>query len=962
MTYLRKLYHVTSSARSSWRYLALGWLFGFLISSSVIALLRGLPIADYAESTTNMSQDYPPLALDDLVHLMSPSPTPQALLDDSDIAPRTESASPESLPESDIIQMRRKVVEMRHIDKDDAQLTPREKELAEMVLRLTAVVRQDPNQLLRQADMISALTQQRDLLLHQAEEQRLRWNSEKDGWARMAEALLAQQAKSRLNTERDEDFERIQATDTDNKSLRQRLNETQSRLQTLESELTRLRPLLLMQPLISRSSMLPPTPIPKTQYTRRRKKDSVATEDEEHGASEDEVFIDPLDTPSHTSQSQATPRAKSRKSEVLNSVHHPLTNPHKRRPSQKATSRVLSADARAEHLLLAARKIGKHRAGIMSGMVQHLEERERERRREDSATTAVATTPKTPKRNTSHTGYPPEGYLYLNGQMRPGPGMQPVPLFIPAYPHHVLQTPSSSTTAPSVTSSAQKPKQDARTNNPPTPLDSLLSAARSMMREDIGVEVDEDEEVDVVGDSPGKTAGTRHARSRDMLGSPVPKRRKVAARTDKLTALHELTSRATGNVPASSVNTSGVTNANAGRVRSALDVLADQAAAFSTQEQSVAPFETQIRTQTEGKGKEKADTQSREPSSSTHKSRGRTKSRRKEPEVDTPSSIAPTTRSRTPQSDSGDNLTGSTRVTQPPVGGSASEAPVDPGGGTSSASTSNSSSQTLDSTSVPEGNQVITNNDVRSPRLPDTALHADDSVDVTPRQGSRIQGMPGEERLDGMHAAIAQPNLAHLLPPSIPENEPREASPPLQHSETTPSGDENDGIPGSGSTASAAPAKNKELVRVAEQDVPVPAPPMKRQRSPYVKWSKEEDDLLAQAVAKYGQKWDLVQKALPSRGYHQVRQRWLRKLGKSPFRGVWWCTRPPKTLCSLTHVVAGVFDSKPDLSSFQTAATIFPSTSRDGVEPRGNPKLGLAPLSSERAFSGLVGRPPSLPS
>lgn len=52
--------------------------------------------------------------------------------------------------------------------------------------------------------MISALTQQRDLLLHQAEEQRLRWNSEKDSWARMAEALLAQQAKNRLNPERDE--------------------------------------------------------------------------------------------------------------------------------------------------------------------------------------------------------------------------------------------------------------------------------------------------------------------------------------------------------------------------------------------------------------------------------------------------------------------------------------------------------------------------------------------------------------------------------------------------------------------------------------------------------------------------------------------------------------------------------------------------------------------------------------
>ena len=108
----------------------------------------------------------------------------------------------------------------------------------------------------------------------------------------------------------------------------------------------------------------------------------------------------------------------------------------------------------------------------------------------------------------------------------------------------------------------------------------------------------------------------------------------------------------------------------------------------------------------------------------------------------------------------------------------------------------------------------------------------------------------------------------------------------------------------------------------------------------------------------YGQKWDLVQKALPSRGNHQVRQRWLHKLSHR-----WRCYRDPRRmLCSLTRTVAGIFDSKPDLSSFQTAAT-FPSVSRgDGAEPRGNPKLGLAPLSSEKAFSGLVGRPPSLPS
>lgn len=80
-----------------------------------------------------MSQDYPPLALDDIVHLMSPSPAPQTLLDDPDLPPRASSASPEPLPETDIVQMRRKVVEMRYVDRAHPQLTSRERELSEMV-------------------------------------------------------------------------------------------------------------------------------------------------------------------------------------------------------------------------------------------------------------------------------------------------------------------------------------------------------------------------------------------------------------------------------------------------------------------------------------------------------------------------------------------------------------------------------------------------------------------------------------------------------------------------------------------------------------------------------------------------------------------------------------------------------------------------------------------------------------
>ncbi|KAF9235557.1 hypothetical protein BU15DRAFT_51241 [Melanogaster broomeanus] len=242
-------------------------------------------------------------------------------------------------------------------------------------------------------------------------------------------------------------------------------------------------------------------------------------------------------------------------------------------------------------------------------------------------------------------------------------------------------------------------------------------------------------------------------------------------------------------------------------------------------------------------------------------------------------------------------------------------------------------------------------NETRTSQLPQTpSTKVDNSADATPKQTSSDPITPrshgeNEDVTSGVHPPITLPNsdptFLQQRTPTVSASENHEGLPAAtqirQRSETAPAvsqaGGENSA---SSSVPSTTVAKNKDIGRVVGRDAPM----TRRQRSPYVKWSKEEDELLAQAVAKYGQKWDLVQKALPSRGYHQVRQRWLRKLG--------------------------VFDSKPDLSSFQTAT--FPSTSRitgdpGNLEPPPNPKLGLAPLSSELAFSSLLsgrgeGRPP----
>ncbi|KAM0792747.1 hypothetical protein ACM66B_002523 [Microbotryomycetes sp. NB124-2] len=49
-------------------------------------------------------------------------------------------------------------------------------------------------------------------------------------------------------------------------------------------------------------------------------------------------------------------------------------------------------------------------------------------------------------------------------------------------------------------------------------------------------------------------------------------------------------------------------------------------------------------------------------------------------------------------------------------------------------------------------------------------------------------------------------------------------------------------------------------------------------RSPYIKWNVQEDEQLLNAVIKHGLRWDQVSAEIPTRSYHQVRQRFLRGL------------------------------------------------------------------------------------
>ncbi|CAA7259434.1 unnamed protein product [Cyclocybe aegerita] len=657
------------------------------------------------------SNDNPPtLDLSDIMHHMSPSPVPfeepplpPATNSDEQTPKNNRDASPEPISESNIQTIRRRLEEMGLVatrqriaaeagESSSSRLissgntSSREKELVDMILRLTDVVPVDPAQLEQQATTISRLTAQRDFLVAQAEEERQWWQSEREGWDRMAEALLSQ--KNRPPKSEDSERQRL-AYEMENRTLRERLQDTQRRLSTLEAELIRLKPLLLMQPCSAPRSKHPSTStqpyksVPGKGKGKRRENESATHRDslgpiaEEYGHSEEHGHQQSnssspykLDqqhyTYSYRYQDSSAPQAphtassapapssnpKPHTSHPTQPSSQPNTSQQTRRPRDPSSSKSkrhhhlgttpLSSDAHTEHVLLAAQRIGRKRAAIVTGLQQHAEReketlareqeqlrtrREHERMEKErlerlaSGTSGMAyyrasadgqhlttmtsspqrgggprssastTMPRTPKRgmamhpahypatlgvgpnNNANPGGvntpPPSTYVFVNTSATPVPKM-------PAYTHTpgalgtpghlgapVNLIPSSATRQVAKNTNTHGPI----TSNPPTPLDSLLTAARSMM--------DDSPSAGGNGDGRGGRGGQGKTNGRRRMleepESPVPKRRRVS--TDK--------SAASVGAGTSAVRAGG---ARLDRVRSALDVLADQAAAAVSNE------------------------------------------------------------------------------------------------------------------------------------------------------------------------------------------------------------------------------------------------------------------------------------------------------------------------------------------------------------------------------------------
>jgi hypothetical protein len=299
--------------------------------------------------------------------------------------------------------------------------------------------------------------------------------------------------------------------------------------------------------------------------------------------------------------SSSTPRARPRGDYYRRRDAEPFVdNSRHRRRAQKKGGAIL-ADARAEHVLLAARRIGRERASILAGSVSAAgRDKDKDLKIDNDQTDAVPRTPR--KHQTVGVGNGSStSVIYLNS---------PIPAT--ADTASVEQVSSDFSPVQTPLTSRRSVRSQATQGrvahvNPLTPLDSLLTAAStiSMIEDKEDEDEDGDHEEDGVEPDP-KPAVSSKPSTRQMaapgFGSPVPTKRRRVASSKPARSL-------TRAVAASDVKG---TSERSERTRSALDVLADQAAVFSSQDHGGASGNDKGK----GKGKAKAS----DPGSPSRKS------------------------------------------------------------------------------------------------------------------------------------------------------------------------------------------------------------------------------------------------------------------------------------------------------------------------------------------------------
>lgn len=615
------------------------------------------------------------------------------------------------------------------------------------------------DQLQKQAEIIRDLLVQRDYLINQILQERDRWQAERDGWDRTSEALVARHAKKDRDSDsgKEEELTHLCAVyESDNKALKGKLHDTQARLTDLETELSKLKPLLVMQPHLlpqpyrqeltrrpmsysyaQMQSYISPFPHAPTQYApvsstatpvsvnrgrKRRRGDyppssnkgkgkggpsnEAGSDSNEDGDTDTEA--PPTPTPSSSSwnpyaymndfnrqAASPTKRSPLKPPDVLSSptisaysVSYPysyIVSPFSKQPSSsnsgasipsrpdkadkdggqgesntesqkdksqpsppKTTARrtmgittsrtqhqgknkasTFLSDARAEHLLLAARRIGRERAAAIAGIVKVQDKlvvvpeettsaaKERAKAKEQaSGSTTKRSSPlksrptliQSPSTPTPRRIHGPGDKMLLSSPLA-HPSSSRIGTTSTARSRETLVSSTRSVTR--TLSTIASSNEDMAPGSGQTPLDSLLSAARTMMSEDCEAPA-HGHRLTVSDGAIGATDGGEDARrrqprsqveERDVEESIQRKKRRrntTITRSPATPRLRTIAEKQRGNAstprtdPDREINSTlaakrvpAVIQAHSSaqstqRTRSALDVLADQAAAASS--------------------------------------------------------------------------------------------------------------------------------------------------------------------------------------------------------------------------------------------------------------------------------------------------------------------------------------------------------------------------------------------
>ena len=597
-----------------------------------------------------------------------------------------------------------------------------------------------------------------------------------------------------------------------------------------------------------------------------------------------------------------------------NSLETPRTEDplHRKRSSKrhklpKSSTIPLTSDARAEHLLLAARKIGRQRVEMLASTKPAGMNAPEDERRD-----SWASLPKTPKRpparlaphivapivDPTHTPHGLNHFVFYSDPTRSSSSFSGSPVhaqfLIPVTGYPPMQTPAHRPSLDRIRASTPE-------TTPQTPLDSLLSAARSMMNSGSTPRAN-----GVGSSAPAESTGkTRRSGVVEMPESPVPsKRRKIPGSSVRG---NSGLVRRTQSQTKLDLDPETPDGREGWRVKSALDVLADQAAVFSSNERSVKGKE-----RTSGPRRKSPELEQASPSTSRMKRARKRKVGRGENESDLGTTMERETGIQKPQisspntSERGASMDGGRwRVVHKPPDGHRSGGSAGPSSipmtlwereDTSHAETSNSRAQPVgvrsqqddwdDDRNMPPISPLESLPSLNTPSRPRarTPLQPladyegsdddDDDGGRTPRSRPQKQ-LPAtavilEQARSEESREHEQSDVESLRATPVPPGAIHHDAGQDIHSESGAqrrSPDEDTVEPSSNNVVDLYPvdpeakelalgtaeveqspghnAVDRNLEKVAGQEIQL-LMPGKRPRSPYVKWSREEDELLAQ--------------------------------------------------------------------------------------------------------------------